>query len=58
MELANAAIHGGQGCSFTSLHQYTPLHLAADGGRTDTAKFLVDKGAYTNIRDNNHDVSE
>ena len=40
------------------LHQYTPLHLAADGGQVDTVRSLVDKGADTNVRDSNHDVSE
>ena len=40
------------------LHQYTPLHLAADGGQVDTVRCLVDKGAYTNVRDRSHDVSE
>ena len=29
----------------------TPLHLAARGGYVDTVRYLVDKGADTNIAD-------
>ena len=38
-------------CSINSSHQMTPLHLAAHGGNVDTVKYLVDKGADTNIKD-------
>ena len=34
-------------------HQQTPLHLAAEKGRFEnTLKYLVDKGAGINIKDN------
>ena len=51
-------IHGGL-CSdsFVSFHQHTPLHDAARRGHTDTAQFLVMKGAKINIKDND-EVSE
>ena len=34
-----------------SLHQRTPLHMAAEGGHKDTVGYLVDKGAYICIKD-------
>ena len=40
------------------LHQYTPLHFAADEGQVDTVRCLVDKGADNYFRDRYHDVSE
>ena len=40
--------------SITFFHQRTPLHLAAEKGRFEnTLKYLVDKGAGINIKDNN-----
>ena len=38
---------------FLSLHQITPLHLAAKGARIKMLKSLVDQGADINIQDNN-----
>ena len=36
------------------LHQRTPSHMAAEKGRFEnTLKYLVDKGAHINIKDNN-----
>ena len=29
----------------------TPLHLAAWGGHVDTVRYLIDKGADTNIKE-------
>ena len=34
------------------LHQMTPLHAAAEKGRFNVIKPLVDKGANINIKDN------
>ena len=34
-----------------SPHQMTPLHWAADGGRVDTVKYLIEKGAEVNSKD-------
>ena len=36
---------------FISLHQRTPLHMAACRDNAETAAFLVDKGADVNIGD-------
>ena len=44
-------------CSNCSPHQMTSLHFAALGGHVDTVRYLVDKGADTNIKDG-HGVSE
>jgi len=44
-------------CSLLSLHQYTPLYMAARNGHTDTVQCLIDKGAGINIK-NNDGVSE
>ena len=39
---------------FLSLHQMTPLHVAFEqGDRIIIMKYLIDKGAEINIRDNN-----
>ena len=35
------------------LHQWTPLYMAAEGGHEEMVRFLVDKGADINIKDNN-----
>ena len=40
-----------------SSHQITPLHLAAGKGHVDTVRCLVDKGADTQLKDEN-DVNE
>ena len=37
--------------SFFSLHQMTCLHLAFEGGHMNTVKYLVDKGADINTKD-------
>ena len=34
-----------------SLHQATPLHVAAESGNVDTVSYLGDKGADINIKD-------
>ena len=34
-----------------SHHQMTPLHWAADGGQVHTVKYLTDKGAEVNSKD-------
>ena len=34
-----------------SLHQWTPLHAVAAEGNTDVVRFLADKGADVNIKD-------
>ena len=44
-------------CSLLSPHQDTPLHMAAEGGHTDTVQCLIDKGAGINIK-NDGGVSE
>ena len=44
-------------CSLVSPHQDTPLHMAADSGRTDAIQYLIDKGAGINIK-NEDGVSE
>ena len=36
-----------------SIHQMTPLHVAAEGGRVDTVKSLLDNGADCTVMDNN-----
>ena len=38
---------------FVSLHQVTPLHLAAEGARIKVVNDLVGKGADVNIKDHN-----
>ena len=50
--LGNLAIHGGlcSTCSFTSVHQVTPLLLATNEGYVDMVICLVDKGADINIQ--------
>ena len=40
-----------------SPHQTFPLHWAADGDHADTVKFLIEKGADVNCKDN-EEVSE
>ena len=42
---------------FISLHQWTPLHVAAYRDDVDAVTFLVDKGADVNIKDE-YEVSE
>ena len=32
--------------------QFTPLHMAAEGGRVSIMKFLVDKGAKIDVKEN------
>ena len=52
--IGHLAIHGrpcSTFCFINSPHQHTPLHLAALGGRVDTVRCLVDKGADTSIKD-------
>ena len=44
-------------CLFLSLHQWTPLHLAAGKGHKDTVLYLVQKEAEINIKDG-YSVSE
>ena len=44
-------------CSLLSPHQDTPLHVAAEGGHTDSVQYLIDKGAGINIK-NKTEVSE
>ena len=44
-------------CKFISLHQWTPLHVAAYRRNVDAMNFLVDKGADVNIKDE-YEVSE
>ena len=39
------------------LSQTFPLHWAADGGHADTVKFLIEKGADVNFKDE-YEVSE
>ena len=41
---------------FFSLQQMTDLHLEVKGGHMNTVKYLVDKGASINIKDD-HGVS-
>ena len=57
--LGYLAIHGGHCSTFKiySLHQHTPLHIAAEAGHSDTVRCLVDKGVDTNIK-NRFGVSE
>ena len=47
------AIHGGPCSTFFiySPHQKTPLHWAAEEGHVDIVRYLVDKGADFNIKD-------
>ena len=40
-------------CIFLSLYQMTPLHLAAQRGRYNLVRYLVDKDADVNIQDIN-----
>ena len=44
-------------CSLLSPHQDTPLHMAAEGGHTDSVQYLIDKGGEINIK-NKRGVSE
>ena len=37
--------------NIVSLHQRTPLHMAAEGGHMDTVKFLVTKKTNINTKD-------
>ena len=41
-----------------SPYQMSPLHWAADGGQLNTMKFLVEKGANLNSKDDEYGVSE
>ena len=34
-----------------SLHQWTPLHAASFRGNIETVKYIVEKGADVNIKD-------
>ena len=45
------AIHGGLRSTFYSPHQFTPLHSAAEEGHVDIVRYLVDKGADLNVKD-------
>ena len=36
--------------NFFSVHQMTPLHLAAEQGRSHVVKFLTEKGANVDIK--------
>ena len=38
--------------NFVSFHQRTPLHMAAQSGHADMVRYLSDKGANVNIKDN------
>ena len=51
--LGYLAIHGGpcSTCSVNSSHQDTPLHRIAHKCNRDTVRYLVNKGAYDNIKD-------
>ena len=37
----------------SSLHQMTPLHLAAEGACIKIVEYLIDQEANTNIQDDN-----
>ena len=39
--------------SLSSLHQITPLHVAAERGHPRIVEYLVDKGADIDIQDKN-----
>ena len=39
-------------CVFLSLHQRTPLHIAATEGREKTVEFLIEEKARIDIQDN------
>ena len=41
-----------------SPHQMSPLHWAADGGHVNTVKFLIEKGADVNFKDDYYGVNE
>ena len=41
------------GLWFLSIHQMTPLHVAAKSDRYKTVEYLVDEGANINTKDNN-----
>ena len=43
---------------FNNSHQGTPLHLAAEAGHMDIVRYLVEKGADINIKDDIFKVSE
>ena len=49
--LGYLAINGGPCSTFYiySPHQYTPLHLAAEGGHVDIVRYLVEQGTDINI---------
>ena len=44
--------------SLVSPNQWTPLHQAALSGHNDTVRYLTEKGAGINIKDNCEGVSE
>lgn len=51
--LGYLAIHIGScsTCFMNCSYQVTPLYVAASGGHVDTVRFLVDKGADINVKD-------
>ena len=40
-----------QFCFIYSPHQHTPLHVAAEAGHVDIVRYLVEKNADPNIKD-------